>query len=285
MKRIFFFVIVLFTVAIYSSAVSVGDMKLLENRYPRKELDELKDVLSEKEWNNFVESELKDMKGETFQGDNQSSVENLPPEPKEVPVVKVRMDDLKVPDGKEVILGVYTVKKGDYLAKIATRNYKNKDFWKLIYSYNNYIKDSHWIFPGDKIILPLIVNKLPEVPEKEEAPEEVDNRNYGNFIAPEEFEFDGVIADFKVQKAMHVQGDYAFVDIGKSDGIRESQRLNIYRVNRYIVHPYTGEPLGELVEKIGEIMVTSDVEEATATTRILYSDRSIETGDMLLAIK
>lgn len=208
-------------------------------------------------------------------------IEELPPEP----VIKITVDELDVPEGKEVILSVYTVKKGDWLAKIAEKEYENQDLWNIIYSYNKYIKNSHWIFPGNKLIVPVIVDKLPKVPEvaPKKALKKVEKlRDYGNFIAPEEFEFSGTIAGFKKQKAMHAQGDYLFIDMGKEHGITENQRLYIYRMSRYIAHPYTGELLGNLVEKIGEIQVMGDIEKKSATARIIYSDRSIETGDMLL---
>lgn len=204
----------------------------------------------------------------------------------EVPKIKVSIKDLKVPEGKEVILDVHIVKKGEYLSKIAKREYGNKDLWTVIYSYNKFIKDSHWIFPGDKIVLPRIVDKLPDVPSQKKAGEEVDRneekRNYGNFIAPDDFEFVGTIVGFKLQKAINAQGDYLFIDIGKNVNLKRRQRLNIYRTSQYIAHPYTGEILGNVVELIGEIEVTADIEEKNATAKVIYSAGSVETGDMLL---
>lgn len=218
----------------------------------------------------------------------ESDVEKLPPEPVEPPVIREEVKELTVLEGKEVVLDVYTVKKGDWLSKIAKREYNNNSQWKVIYMYNNYIKDPHWIFPGDKIILPKIVDKLPEIPEvtKKETEEKVEEkREYGDFLAPPDFEFTATITGFKTKRLLYAQGEYLFIDLGRENGITENQRFYIYREGRRIAHPYTGERLGSIVENIGEIRVTKDIEDYVSTARIVYADRSIKKGDMLLMAK
>lgn len=217
----------------------------------------------------------------------ESVKQDIPSENIKAPAVKQEIKELSVPEGKEVILDVYTVKKGDYLRKIARREYGDHELWEVIYGYNKYIKDPHWIFPGDKIILPRIVAKLPEVPEaepkeKEETAEEVEMREYKDFLAPENFIFDAAITGFKEYKNLYGQGDYAFIDLGQASGIKEKDRLYIYREGRRISHPYTGERLGRVVERIGVVEVTPDIEYNNSTARIIYSDINVQKGDMLL---
>ncbi len=223
-------------------------------------------------------------------------IETLPPEPavpsievppiKALPVVRQEIKEIYVPEGKEIILSVYTVKKGDYLSKIAKREYGDKDLWKVIYEYNKFIKNPHWIFPGDKIILPKIVYKLPEVPEIVEEPlkeKEVKvPRIYKDFIAPYDFEFSAIIIGFTVNKYFQAQGDSVFIDIGREDGIKENQRLSIYRRGHSVIHPHTKENLGNVYEKIGVLRVTSDIEEYTSTAIVIYSDRHIKKEDALI---
>ncbi|MFH1415106.1 MAG: hypothetical protein ABIH89_03360 [Elusimicrobiota bacterium] len=224
-----------------------------------------------------------------FSSQAAAGIEDLPPEPSDIPTVTVDIDEITLPENKEIILDVYDVKPGDYLAAIAEREYGDKDLWKIIHRYNTYIKDPHWIFPYDKIILPVIVDKLPEIPEipkekpKIEPKKEI--REYGHFVAPDDFEFAGTIVEFKEEKAMHIQGEYVFIDLGKKDKITPNQKMGIYRMNRYVVHPVTGELLGNMVENIGEIMIMNDIEEEAATAKIVYCDRPIELGDMLLPKK
>ncbi|MFC2062151.1 LysM peptidoglycan-binding domain-containing protein [Elusimicrobiota bacterium] len=215
------------------------------------------------------------------------NVDELPPEPKEPAAVKVSVEELEVPEGKEVILDIYTVKKGDYLVKIAGREYDNPEIWKLIHSYNQYIKEPHWIFPGDKLIIPKIVDKLPEIVEEAVAEEPEEEkiekpRKFSDFVAPPDFSFSGTITGFKVNKLLHGQSDYVFIDIGVADGVTEGLRLNVFRRGRVVSHPYTGQTLGTVVEKLGCILVTGDVEDYTSTAKILYSHQSLNKGDMLL---
>jgi hypothetical protein len=213
-------------------------------------------------------------------------VEELPPEPEVPVVVKQDIPELKVPGGKEVILDVYKVVKGDYLVKIARREYGDSNLWRVIYGYNKYINDPHWIFPGDRIILPRIVDKIPEIPEKEpRAKVEEEEREYGDFLAPPDFEFSGTVIGFKVKKLLQAQGDTLFVDLGEEDGITPNKRLHVYRRGRTIAHPFYGELIGDIQEKIGELRVTQDIESNSSTAKIVYSDRAIEKGDMLLLAK
>lgn len=50
---------------------------------------------------------------------------------------------------------VYTVKKGDCLWKIAKRYYGKGSEWRKIYNANkSKIKNPHWIYPGQKFVIP-----------------------------------------------------------------------------------------------------------------------------------
>lgn len=221
---------------------------------------------------------------------DKKNIEELPPEPEAPPAVKQDIEELSLPEGKEAVLDVYKVVRGDYFAKIAKREYGDYSLWRIIYNYNKYINDPNWIFPGDKIILPVIVDKIPPVSEvsgKEESKEtEIDEtRDYGDFLAQPDFNFEAAISGFKKQKVLHSQGDLVFIDIGRDAGLTENQRLYVYRRGRTIVHPYTGELLGDVVEMIGVIQVTSDIENSVATAKIVYSDRSVNKGDLLLLAK
>jgi len=60
---------------------------------------------------------------------------------------------------------VHIIEKGDTLWDLAGRYLNNNYLWPRIWELNKYIKDSHWIYPGDPLVLPAEV--------KEVSPEEV----------------------------------------------------------------------------------------------------------------
>jgi len=56
---------------------------------------------------------------------------------------------------------VHIVKKGDTLWDIAARYLHNAYLWPQIWEKNQYIKNPHWIYPGDPILIeqPKLVEK------------------------------------------------------------------------------------------------------------------------------
>jgi hypothetical protein len=52
---------------------------------------------------------------------------------------------------------VHVVAKGDTLWQLAAKYYGNAYLWPQIWEKNQYIKDAHWIYPGDPLVLGLNV--------------------------------------------------------------------------------------------------------------------------------
>ncbi|MFI5143888.1 MAG: DUF5666 domain-containing protein, partial [Thermoanaerobaculales bacterium] len=48
---------------------------------------------------------------------------------------------------------VYTIQKGDTLWALAKKNLGNPYLWPQIWEKNKYIRDAHWIYPGDPLII------------------------------------------------------------------------------------------------------------------------------------
>lgn len=57
---------------------------------------------------------------------------------------------------------VYIIKPGDTLWAIAQRSLGDPHLWPQIWEQNQYILDSHWIYPGDPLLVPGTVMQAPE---------------------------------------------------------------------------------------------------------------------------
>jgi len=233
----------------------------------------------------------------TFEGEEE------PVEPSEVPTEEAAVEEPReeveetvierrvlpqedIPEGMELVLKAYEVKRGDCLHRIANRYYEDPSLWREIWAYNRYINNPHWIFPGDDLLIPTyqraevseeihhgeMVVKLEEVKPGFEYERDV-------FIAPLDFEFDGYIAGTKEKKFMTAYGDVVFIDLGKNQQVKPKTRFIIYREGEEVVHPLTGEILGIIIEKIGVLEVTSDIQEDSSTAVIRDSRKPIEIGD------
>lgn len=71
---------------------------------------------------------------------------------------------------------VYVIEKGDNLWNLATRDLEDPYLWPRIWDLNRYILDSHWIYPGDPILMPGPVTVVAE----EELPPVVEGDGTGD---------------------------------------------------------------------------------------------------------
>ncbi len=216
----------------------------------------------------------------------EAAVEEPSEEVEEVITERRVLPEKDIPEGIELVLKAYEVKRGDCLHEIANRYYDDPSLWREIWTYNKYIKNPHWIFPGDDLVIPTYqrVEVSEEIPQEElvvKLEELKPGFEYERdiFIAPLDFEFDGYIAEVKEKKFMTAYGDIVFIDLGKNQQVKPKARFTIYREGEEVIHPITGEVLGIMVEKIGVLEVTSDIEEDSSTAVIIDSRKPIEIGD------
>ncbi len=78
---------------------------------------------------------------------------------------------------------VYIIVKGDTLWDLAQRDLSDPYLWPQIWDQNRYILDSHWIYPGDPLVMPGPVTVVAE----ETTPPQVDpGTSMGGGVAPVE---------------------------------------------------------------------------------------------------
>ncbi|MFH1958371.1 MAG: LysM peptidoglycan-binding domain-containing protein [bacterium] len=191
----------------------------------------------------------------------------------------------------ETVLKVHSVKKGNTLREISKKFYDTPEKWREIWEYNKYIKDPHWIFPGDDIIVPTYREKKEEkksVSEKAEKQiEEQITENPEVFIAPYykterdpiDFKYSGKIAGFTDERILHAQFSKVILDVGKSDGIKKGDNFDIYRPGRKIYHPDTNEIVGILIKRVGSVSVTDDIQDISSVASVRAAVSSLAIND------
>jgi len=213
--------------------------------------------------------------------------------------------ELKVPDGSRTHL----VQKGDTLWDLAGKNLGNPYAWPQIWELNQWIKDPHWIYPGD----PLIIDLARAVATAETVPEVVanllpDQRHVaaGTVRRPElGFSFqdfiqlpfivpEGAEAHFKGSGAFTItgnkredrqylgEGEPIYLNGGANQGVKVGDRfLILHIVARKLMHPTIAKKnLGDVVQQTGVVRVTSAQPNGSVAV-IERSLDSVQVGDHL----
>ncbi len=138
------------------------------------------------------------------------------------------------------------------------------------------------------------VSTLPSpVEEEEEEIEEVEEQvvvakagdyedKEDTFIAPLDWEYDGIILRSKERKMLlSAYSDFVFIDCGKDKGVVYGMRFNIYRKGKTVKHPRTKKLLGIRIRKVGVLEVKQDIREDNATAQIINAREPIKIGDLI----
>jgi hypothetical protein len=103
------------------------------------------------------------------------------------------------------------------------------------------------------------------------------------FVAGADWEFDGFVAggQDQHQKSMFATNDLLYLNIGSAQGLKEGDRVGIYRRGERIRDPQTGKQIGFEVRKVATSEVTDRVDENTCSIRVVKSFESVELGDLV----
>jgi hypothetical protein len=200
----------------------------------------------------------------------------------------------------------YIIQKGDTLWDLSGKWFGDPFLWPQIWDENRYILDSHWIYPGDPLVVPGRPTVVPEdgpPPVAEVTPPVVDDTTppepvlpepeplrpvasqtdlyCSGFITQEEHAPALWIADHDLEGEILGEGDVVFLNQGTNHGVRAGDSFAILRWTDSVHHPASSEVLGTMVRRMGKarVMIAHD---NTSTAMIEMSCEDILDGDELV---
>lgn len=208
---------------------------------------------------------------------------------------------------------VHIVVPGDTLWDLAEEYLGDPYLWPQIWERNPYITDSHWIYPGDPIVIDLAVQAPIPVEETEIIEESPEVSEWSEEIPPEEMAGEafpegaphplGASADvycfvrlvedesifpFRVTSAERIdaqdsfsEGDIIYLDGGVEQGVLAGDRFFVLERGRDLAHPVSQSGMGRLYRQIGQITVLC-AQENTSIAEITYACDPIRVGNVLL---
>jgi hypothetical protein len=197
---------------------------------------------------------------------------------------------------------IYTIKKGDTLWGISQRFIKDPQYWPSLWSHNPYVKNPHFIYPGQKVaiydgrlvFLPVEGEipvgaepggeTSPEAMPLPEPQEEITIKVAGSaadFITSEDLETAGTLVDTTDARLLMVENDRIFIEIENSQDMQPGDLYSLIDVGKTIQHPVTGKVLGYHISMLGEARI-SEVTSPVATADIVSSDKEIMRGARLV---
>jgi len=214
--------------------------------------------------------------------------------------------ELKVPEGSKT----HMVQKGDTLWDLAATYLGNPYAWPQIWELNQWVKDPHWIYPGDPLIIDLgravaTAGSLPEEvanlqPDQRRAdPSAVRRPELGfsfqdfiqlPFMAPQ-----GAEAYYKSLGAFTLtsnkredrqflgEGEPIYMNGGVEQGVKVGDRFLILKtISRHVMHPTIAKKkMGDIVQQVGVVRVITAQSKGSVAV-IERSLDAVEVGDHLV---
>ncbi len=225
--------------------------------------------------------------------------------------------EFQVPEGT----GVHWVAPGDTLWDLGSKFLGNPYAWPQIWELNKWIKDPHWIFPGDPLLIPTQAKALAKATDSPQnlAPSAVadlqPDRSSKGFAraVPTEMAFsrqdflqapylasEGQAAHFKANQALRISGaensdrrnfgdgEKIYLEGGRDRGVKEGERRVIVKVLKAgFFHPDDKRrktPLGDILQQIG----IAQVLHVTSNGAVAVIERALDgvaIGDHLLTFE
>ena len=218
---------------------------------------------------------------------------------------------------KEVVVPeksqLHLVEKGNTLWDLGQSFLGNPFAWPQIWEQNKWVKDPHWIYPGDPLIIPVAKRVVatttggptdlpPEVaklgPDRRQPKPMLDEYafTFQDFIQLPYLAPKGAEAHFKELGAVRItdrqysdrqfmgDGETVYLGQGKDKGLRVGDRLVVLKVKqRDLRHPLpqlAKGSLGDVVQQVGVARLT-EVHPKGAVAKLERTLDSVEVGDVV----
>jgi hypothetical protein len=204
---------------------------------------------------------------------------------------------------------VHVIVRGDTLWDLAEHYLGDPFLWPQIWERNPYIKDSHWIYPGDPLVIDLAVQEAPAteevgVPVEDTVTSEAGYDVDDGFRTPEDemphplgssadvycfaklvrdegsFQFTIASAENILTQEQFSEGDVVYIDGGVEQGVQAGDRFFVQKRHRRLRHPISNSDLGVVYNSVGQIKVLC-AQENTSIAEITYACDPVSIGDKL----
>lgn len=202
----------------------------------------------------------------------------------------------------------HIVQKGDTLWDLAARYLGSPYLWPQIWDQNNYVKDAHWIYPGDPLVLPqvAVVAQQAGQPGAEGMPEEqagmpgegaAGAEGAGSRLYPiteegslrcagyvdSQSQDDSLViigSDQGADKVAFGDRDILYLNKGSDAGVKTGDVYMAQFKAYKVTHPVTGKVLGTKIQPTGWVRVVL-VQEKSATVVVEHACMDMHAGDYL----
>jgi len=215
-----------------------------------------------------------------------------------------------VPEGA----AYYVIEKGDTLWDLSRRFLNSPYLWPQIWDQNKYIRDAHWIYPGDPLLLPsvaLVAGQAgqagapgePGMAEGEETlpsdlPKGARMGPAGDILypaieemalqcspyivsSPEDMDLYVIGSEQGATKLAFAERDILYLSKGSNAGLKPGDAFTLHHMSNDVKHPVTAKKLGTVIETTGVIRVLL-ADENSATAIIERACVDVHNGDYAL---
>jgi len=205
----------------------------------------------------------------------------------------------------------YIIQKGDTLWDLAQKWLGDPFLWPQVWDQNRYIQDSHWIYPGDPLVVPgksVVITESGPPPGEETPAEVAEGAGEGEiaepaaaapappmilmadasdlycsgYIDPDHQATALRVAGSEVVEREHpAQGDVIYLNQGRNQGVAPGAEFTVVRPVGEVVHPATEQDLGTYLRRLGKVRVML-AQEDTSTAVIEFACEDIQFQDQLL---